>query len=268
MRDSVYVGCFHDGAKALEEVHSMHAQVMRACGTSDFIIYELIDIVVDMLEKDPRKRPSAIIVLKRWHKALDRATKLSASEANNFPLAFSTGAEATAQHMPQEVPHTSDYHSLDIKGSYQTLFQPPESPVATWSSTRNLTSPSRGSESLYSGQNSVDTVLENRSRTFDSRRYKELSKGKGISVSPLYLDSTKQNHYTDRQLHNYWDSVSDDNQRRDDQGPSATIDEVHSYIQKGKNGGSVEPTLDELRRLPSLRNRDQVRISEHSLGWH
>jgi hypothetical protein len=42
-------------------------------------------------------------------------------------------------------------------------------------------------------------------------------------------------------------------------GPRATIEEVHGLIQKKKGRGSTDLKLDELRRLPSLQKRDQVR---------
>jgi serine/threonine protein kinase len=115
MRDSAYVGCFHDGEKLLEEVHSIHNQVIGACGRSDYIIYELVPIIVDMLEVDPRDRPSAMKTQKKCHQALDRATRMSATEENSFPPAF-RNMDAKLQ-TPQEVYHPSFEHGLGIDGA-------------------------------------------------------------------------------------------------------------------------------------------------------
>jgi hypothetical protein len=116
--NSAYGGSFHDGEMMLEEVNSMHNEVVRASGGSDYIITELVPIITDMLKADPRERPSAMTTRKRWHKVLNRARKLSASEGKDFPLAFRTEAEAAMRPQPlQDVWYTAG-RCLDTDGSY------------------------------------------------------------------------------------------------------------------------------------------------------
>jgi hypothetical protein len=77
---STHVEYFHYGVGVLKEVHAMHDEVRRACSRSDYIISELIPIIEDMLAENPKTRPNAKRVRKRCRQALDRVSRLLATE--------------------------------------------------------------------------------------------------------------------------------------------------------------------------------------------
>jgi hypothetical protein len=306
IRDSAYVGCFHDGRKVLEEVHSMHDQVMRACATSDYIIHGLVPIITDMLEEDPSERPSAKKLRTKCQQALDRATKLSATEGNAFPIAFRLQAEMTAQRQTQqEHPYPTDYYGLGIEGTSQIPFQTPAGPVATERSTRNSPNSTLHSRSQVNGNNSIDTIISDQSLPFKSPDSETLSIRTSVGPhhreAPPHVtwstakfaslashDSPTQSSNGNSQKHPNRESLSHNNHRASCNGDPvaggtevvpaslrgfgvyekqreartrshATIDMVYGLIQKRKNKVPTNSILDELRCLPSLQKRDQVR---------
>jgi hypothetical protein len=303
MKDSAYVGCFHDGREVLREVHAMHEQVVRACGRSDYIITELVPIIAEMLEEYPEERPSAMRLRRKCQQALDRATKL------NFPSAFLTEAEAeptALSQLPQKVPCTSQYRGLGIDGSHQKPFQLQASPAATERNFQSPRSSTRHSRPFCNEKNPIDPVMDDRSPTFRFSHWGDLSTRTDVGpshhrapghctspaanfTSPASPNSAMQSPYLKSQTHSDRESITLNHHRESCSGtpaahdtevlpvlqsqslacekpqqvqrsPHATIDEVHDLIKKRKNGVPTKsPTLDDLRRLPSLQKRDQVR---------
>jgi hypothetical protein len=254
----------------------MHDQVMRACATSDYIIHGLIPIIVDMLEEAPEERPSAKKLRTKCQQALERATKLLATESNAFPLAFRLQTEVAVQpQTPQELPYPINNHGLGIEGSSQNPFQLPESPVATVSSTRGSPNPPRRSKSLYTGQHSIDTVLTDRSPTLGSHSCEESSIRTGnrpghcqtparvtwsaqSPVSPPHPDLAIQSPHTNGQLHNNQESISY-NGHRDSyiRSSFAHSKEVAPVPHRGSGACQTQPevgtgphaTIEEVNRL-------------------
>jgi hypothetical protein len=289
----------------------MHDQVLRACAPSDYIIHALVPIIMDMLEEDPNERPTAKKLRTKCHQALDRATKLSVTGGNTFPIAFRMQAEMTAQlQTPQEQEHPcpTDYHGLGIVGSSQTPFQQPASPVAPNCGIRNSPNSIRHSRSQYNGNNSIDIIIDERSRLCRSPDFESLSLRTGIGPdhrqalphvtwstanlsSPEYPDSATRIPYDDSQIHSTRESSLHGNHQpsynevsvaggtevlsspqsgsemyekqrgaETETGSHATIDMVDDLIQKRKNKVPTNSIFEELRSLPSLQKRDQVRI--------
>jgi serine/threonine protein kinase len=180
MRDSAYVGCFHDGVKALEEVHAMHNQVVRACGRSDYIIHELVPIILGMLEEDPKQRFSAKEVRMKCRQALDRADKSLATEGSEFSSLFRTEGEAT--------PH-------------------PETPKETNSITKTVADTSTGrSASIFHEPDVViiDEAVSNTTKPnsywkdTESSVYELLAEPRHVDTATTYsIDSSTDNPNTD-----------------------------------------------------------------------
>jgi hypothetical protein len=256
----------------------MHVQVVRACGRSDYIVTELVPIIVEMLEEYPGKRPSAMRLRTKCQQALYRATKLSASKGITFLPAFRLQAETMApSRTPEEVPSDSRRGGLVIQGSLYQMSFPPAASGSTGNSTGSIL-PSR---SRFSGQNLIDTIIADEIPPFESPSPENTLARMGMQQSdrpftahvprwarsfesPLHPDPAIQNSYYDSHRVRRTDPAPQKTRRecpnsRMNMIPHATIDEVHRLIKRRKNTIHTDPLLEQLLRLPSLQRRDQVR---------
>jgi serine/threonine protein kinase len=173
MKDSAYVGCFHDGVKALKEVHSMHNQVIQACGRSDNIIHELVPIISDMLDEDPRKRPSAKKVRQKCRMAFDWASRLSVTESN---IISTSNAGTAKSQTPLGVPQNIDYSQLEDSHYLTDVVENP--------STMKSTSVPQGSDVVIIDQAVSSTAKTNSNwKDAESSMYEPLPQARQLDSS-------------------------------------------------------------------------------------